>query len=160
MVSDSRRIATNPKPCGDAGWDMTAADNLVLEPGQYGRVGTGIALRGPPGTYIRLADRSSIAHQRQLHALAWVIDRGFNGGVMVNVIIPSKKQQTIQRGDRICQAIVTQLGCLLGELSYWTSKAALIIRNIGQSILVVSLSKYYLENRFMVILFYVRCLWL
>lgn len=96
----------------DAGFDLKAAYETTIEPGKCATVATGVALRGPVGTYIRLADRSSVASQCQLHVLGGVIDHGYTGEVKVMLVNLSDIQQTIQAGTKICQAIVSQLACV------------------------------------------------
>ena len=67
---------------------------------------TGISMKGPAGTYIRIAPRSGLTVNKNLTTLAGVINRDYTGEIMVILQNFRKEEQTITKGDKIAQAIL------------------------------------------------------
>lgn len=89
-----------------AGVDLSAAEGAVIAPGGRALVATGLAMRPPPGTYIRIAPRSGLAVKRGLDVGAGVVDADYRGEVKVLLFNLGAEVIEIQPGDRIAQAIV------------------------------------------------------
>ena len=60
-----------------AGWDISALEACILQPGERKLLPTGLGFQIPPNYYGRLADRSSMALNYGLHVLAGVIDADY-----------------------------------------------------------------------------------
>jgi dUTP pyrophosphatase len=95
---------------GDAGVDLLARHDVVLEPGG-GRalVPTGVALGLPPGTAGLVLPRSGLALHHGVTCLnaPGLIDPSYRGevGVILVNTDPSERYQ-VHRGDRIAQLLV------------------------------------------------------
>ena len=94
---------------GDAGADLTSAEDFVLEPGERRVVPTGVALAVPDGFAAFVHPRSGLA---AMHGLSIVnapgtIDAGYRGEVKICLINTDLRQPiAISRGDRIAQLVV------------------------------------------------------
>ena len=96
----------------DAGLDLYSSDSVFIPYGSSGKIPTGISVATPSGTYIQIADRSSMA-VKGLRTGAGVVDSQFRGGL--TVIIHNLNNATesyigergywVKKGDKIAQMI-------------------------------------------------------
>lgn len=89
---------------GDLGYDLFAADHVLIHPGEMRAVGTGIALEFPSGWGGVIKDRSSMAMKR-LTVSAGVIDSGYRGEIRILMSNHSTTSHTIEPGQKIAQLI-------------------------------------------------------
>jgi dUTP pyrophosphatase len=102
----SEYAKTPTKTPGNAGYDLYAAEAVIIPPGQRRLIKTDIALEIPVGYYGRIADRSGMAYKNGATCLAGVIDpvyRGNIGIVLHNTDL--QKEVFINVGDRPAQII-------------------------------------------------------
>ena len=95
---------------GDAGLDLTAAEDVRLAPGERASVGTGLAIALPPGTAGLVVPRSGLAARAGLSIVnaPGLIDEGYRGEVRVLLINLDPVQPIeIARGERIAQLVIT-----------------------------------------------------
>ncbi len=94
---------------GDAGADLSLAEDVELAPFERALVGTGVAVAIPEGYAGFVHPRSGLAHR---HGLSLVnapgtIDAGYRGEIKVNLInLDPTAPLTLRRGDRIAQLVV------------------------------------------------------
>jgi dUTP pyrophosphatase len=77
---------------GDAGFDLVAVEDTIIEPGETKIVPTGIAISLPPGYEAQIRPRSGITVKTKLRVQLGTIDSGYTGeiGVIVdNIALPS-----------------------------------------------------------------------
>ena len=67
----------------DAGWDLYASDEAVIEPGSKELIGTDVSLAIPNGYVGLIWDRSGMAANKGIHRFAGVIDSGYRGEIKV-----------------------------------------------------------------------------
>ena len=93
-----------------AGFDLSASEDIVVK-GNGGRalVKTDLRIACPPGTYMRIAPRSGLAYKFGIDVGAGVIDADYRGPVGVILFNFGTEDFSIQRGDRIAQAILEQI---------------------------------------------------
>ena len=94
---------------GDAGADLTAAEDVVLAPFQRALVGTGVAVAIPDGYAGFVHPRSGLAHRLGLSMVnaPGTIDAGYRGEIKVNLInLDPTTPIALRRGDRIAQLVV------------------------------------------------------
>ncbi len=95
-----------------AGMDLRAAlpesDPLVVEPGAWALVPTGLAIALPAGYEAQVRPRSGLAAKNAVTVLnsPGTIDADYRGEVKVILINHSKVPFTIERGMRIAQMVV------------------------------------------------------
>jgi dUTP pyrophosphatase len=94
---------------GDAGLDLCAAADVILQPGERATVPTGIALAIPSGHAGFVQPRSGTAARQGLGVVnsPGLIDAGYRGEVHVVLInLDPKDPIEIRRGDKIAQLVV------------------------------------------------------
>ena len=94
---------------GDAGADLSLAEDVELAPFQRALVGTGVAVAIPEGYAGFVHPRSGLAHRLGLSLVnaPGTIDAGYRGEIKVNLInLDPTTSLTLRRGDRIAQLVV------------------------------------------------------
>ncbi|MGI8750313.1 MAG: dUTP diphosphatase [Thermoleophilaceae bacterium] len=95
----------------DAGWDLFAAEEAVLGPGERADVGTGIALAIPPGYAGMVLPRSGLArrHGITLVNTPGLIDAGYRGEVRVLMLNTDREHSfSAESGDRVAQLLIVR----------------------------------------------------
>jgi dUTP pyrophosphatase len=97
-------------PAEDAGMDLCAVEDTVLEPGVPRLVATGLTLEIPAGYEAQVRPRSGLALK---HAIAMpnapgTIDPGYRGEIRVILLNLGREAYTIHAGDRIAQMVVAR----------------------------------------------------
>ena len=96
---------------GDAGADLTAAEDVELAPFERRLVGTGIAVAIPDGYAGFVHPRSGLAHRLGLSMVnaPGTIDSGYRGEILVNLVnLDPREAFTVEAGDRIAQLVVQE----------------------------------------------------
>jgi dUTP pyrophosphatase len=94
---------------GDAGADLSAAEDVVLPPGGRATVGTGLAVAVPEGHAAFVHPRSGLAARHGVTVLnaPGTVDAGYRGEVRVVLLNTDPAEPfTVRRGDRIAQLVV------------------------------------------------------
>jgi dUTP pyrophosphatase len=105
------RLPTRAYP-GDAGLDLYALEDGVLEPGERAAIRTGIAVEIPDGEAGLVLPRSGLAAR---HGIALVnspglIDAGYRGEVRVLLLNTDRSVRfEVASGDRIAQLVVVKI---------------------------------------------------
>jgi dUTP pyrophosphatase len=119
----------------DAGFDLVAVEDVVIEPGETKLVRTGLAISLPSGYELQVRPRSGISLRTKLRVVLGTVDAGYRGeiGVIVDNIAPKdldgmpceyfalsienkplpeyksnfvEGTYIIRKGDRIAQAVI------------------------------------------------------
>lgn len=109
---------------GDSGFDLVAAEDTIIEPGQTKVIPTGLAFEIPPGFELQVRPRSGISRKTFLRVVLGTVDSGFRGevGVVVsNTSYPGNSitlgindeleifksvTYVVKKGDRIAQGVI------------------------------------------------------
>jgi len=70
---------------GDAGFDLVAVEDIVVEPGATVKVPTGLAFEIPAGYELQIRPRSGITAKTKLRVQLGTVDAGYRGEVSVIV---------------------------------------------------------------------------
>ena len=108
VLISAERIPAYAHP-GDAGADLTAAEALVLEPGQRATVGTGVSIALPDGYVGFVVPRSGLAMKHGITIVnsPGTVDAGYRGEIRVTLLnTDSSEAYPVAVGDRIAQLIV------------------------------------------------------
>ena len=89
----------------DAGWDLYASEDAIIDPSKTELISTDISFAIPDGYVGLIWDRSGMAAKRGLHRFAGVIDSGYRGEVKVCLWNSSDKYCVINAGERIAQIL-------------------------------------------------------
>ncbi|PEA32957.1 dUTP diphosphatase [Bacillus toyonensis] len=109
---------------GDSGFDLVAAEDAIVRPGQTKVIPTGLGFEIPPGYELQIRPRSGISRKTFLRVVLGTVDSGFRGevGVIVsNTSYPGNSitlginddneiymnvKYEIKKGDRIAQGVI------------------------------------------------------
>lgn len=93
---------------GDAGWDLLAARDVVIAPGDRVAVPTGIAIAVPSGHAGLVLPRSGHARRHGIGVVngPGLIDSGYRGEISVLLINHGSEKVEFRRGDRIAQLVI------------------------------------------------------
>ena len=97
-------------PKEDAGLDLHAVEDVVLEPGAPRLVPTGLTIEVPAGYEAQVRPRSGLAlkHAITVPNAPGTIDPGYRGEVRVILLNLGREPYTVRAGDRIAQMILAR----------------------------------------------------
>ena len=95
-----RAVIPTKAPKYSIGLDLHSPDNYLIHPKKQVLIPTQIKLGIPPGYYGRIASKSQLAIQNQVHVAAGVIDPDYTGEIKVLLINNSK-----QGDSHICKNV-------------------------------------------------------
>ena len=89
------------------GLDVTAAETLVLQPGERHAVATGFAIEIPRGYEVQVRPRSGLAAKHGITCLntPGTIDSDYRGEVKVILVNLGQEPFEVKRGERIAQLV-------------------------------------------------------
>ena len=97
---------------GDAGADLSAAEDVELGPGERALVRTGIAIALPAGYAAFVHPRSGLAakHGVTIVNAPGTVDAGYRGEIKVTLLNTDREHPvSFRRGDRIAQLVIQQV---------------------------------------------------
>jgi len=84
-------------------------DSVVIKPGENALLSTGCRFGVPHGYMLEIKNRSGVASKRSLIVGACVVDSGYDGEVFVNLHNIGNKDQIIEPGTKIAQAVMVHV---------------------------------------------------
>jgi dUTP pyrophosphatase len=89
------------------GLDVTAAEDLTLQPGQRQAVATGFAIEIPRGYEVQVRPRSGLAMKNGITCLntPGTIDSDYRGEVKVILVNLGQEPFEVRRGERVAQLV-------------------------------------------------------
>jgi dUTP pyrophosphatase len=96
----------------DAGLDLYALEDAVLEPGERASIRTGIALEIPPGHAGLVVPRSGLAMRHGISVVnaPGLIDAGYRGEVQVLLLnTDARSAFSLAAGERIAQLVLVRV---------------------------------------------------
>ena len=92
-----------------AGADLYSTEDLLIAPGDTAAVKTGLALEIPEGYVGLVFARSGLATKKGLAPAnkVGVIDSDYRGEITVALYNQSKETQTVDKGERVAQLVIT-----------------------------------------------------
>jgi dUTP pyrophosphatase len=97
---------------GDAGADLSAAEDVDLGPGERALVRTGVAIALPAGYAAFVHPRSGLAtkHGVTIVNAPGTVDAGYRGEIKVTLLNTDRKHPvSFRRGDRIAQLVIQRV---------------------------------------------------
>lgn len=93
---------------GDAGLDIYAIEQEIIQPGETTLVRTGIQIELPEGTEAQIRPRSGLALNHSVTVLnsPGTIDEGFRGELQIILINHGKAAFKVERQMRIAQMVI------------------------------------------------------
>ena len=100
---------------GDAGFDLSACEEITIGVGERATVGTGLAIEIPDGHAGLVAPRSGLAlrHGLSMVNAPGVIDAGYRGEVRMILLNTDREHAfTVEPGMRIAQLVVVPIAAV------------------------------------------------
>ena len=97
---------------GDAGLDLYAAQDVVLDPGERALIPTGIAIAIPEGFAGFVQPRSGLAAKQGFSIVntPGLIDSGYRGEIgVIGLNTDAYNTINIKRGDRVAQLVIQEV---------------------------------------------------
>lgn len=94
---------------GDAGFDLSIVEDVLLQPGEKRDVPTGVIAAIPDGYWGHIIARSGVVRKFPIEVQEAVIDCGFRGELKVLVKNVGVEEISFKVGDRLAQIIVVPL---------------------------------------------------
>ena len=97
---------------GDAGADLRARVDVVLQPGERKLVPTGVSISLPDGYVALIHPRSGLATKHGLTIVnaPGTVDAGYRGEISVTLLNTDARQDIeLRRGDRIAQMVIQRV---------------------------------------------------
>lgn len=106
-ISD-KAITPNYANKGDAGLDLYAINELILDPGERGLIHTGIKIELPENTEAQIRPRSGLALRNGITLVnaPGTIDEGYRGEIGVIVINHGQEVFKVEIGMKIAQMVI------------------------------------------------------
>ena len=101
---------------GDAGADLRARHETVLQPGSRALVATGVAVAVPQGYVGLVHPRSGLAARHGLTVVnaPGTVDSGYRGEIKVCLLNTDRSEAyTVRRGERIAQLVIQRVATAL-----------------------------------------------
>jgi len=93
---------------GDAGLDLYACEDYIIEPGERCHIGLGFAMELPEGFVGLMWDRGGMAAKHGVHSFAGVIDSNYRGEVTAILFNTTKRPYSIKKGEKVVQMLIQQ----------------------------------------------------
>ncbi len=90
-----------------AGIDLRSREDVIIEPGKWLAVGSGIKIQMPAGYEAQVRPRSGLAFKKGISVLntPGTIDSDYRGEIKIILINHGKENFEVKRGDRIAQLV-------------------------------------------------------
>ncbi len=119
-LKEDAKLPTKGHP-GDAGIDFYAVETVVFPAGKQARVHTGVAIEIPEGHVGLIWDKSSVSFNMGLKIMGGVIDAGYRGEIIMNLLNVTDQDVTLEKGHKIAQMIIQKFeDCDIVEVSELT----------------------------------------
>ncbi len=102
---DNAKLPIKGHP-GDAGIDFFAIEEVIFPKGEQRSVSTGVAIEIPDGHVGLIWDKSSISFNLGLKVMGGVIDSGYRGEIIMNLVNTSNEEVKIDQGQKVAQMII------------------------------------------------------
>ncbi len=104
VLHNSRAIVPHRSRDSDAGYDVHALNDALIEPGSIVNIDTGLSFIAPSGWYFTVEGRSSL-YKAGVAPFRGIIDGTYTGTITISLMNVSKLPYWILSGDRVAQLI-------------------------------------------------------
>lgn len=102
---------------GSAGFDLYAAESVIIPPGQSYRVKSGLIIWIPRGCVGQIETRFKMAFKNVVIALGGLIHPEFKEEIHIGLLNQGMEPLEIRKGDAIAQLVVLRTNTYAGEMS-------------------------------------------
>jgi dUTP pyrophosphatase len=90
----------------DGAFDLYAAENVVIKPGERVSIRTGLKMEIPTGYVGFIWDKSGLSHKHGLKTFGGVVDAGYRGEVMVGMMNLGTEPYTFEKNHKVAQITI------------------------------------------------------
>ena len=96
---------------GDAGMDLYSVEDVIIEPMEWKKVGTGLIMELPKGTEGQVRTKSGIAYNYGVFVLntPGTVDENYRGEVGAVLYNLNKTPFVIKKGQKIAQLVINEV---------------------------------------------------
>jgi dUTP pyrophosphatase len=87
----------------DGGFDLYAAKEITIKPGERISIPTGLKMEIPYGFVGFIWDKSGLSHKHGLKTFGGVVDAGYRGEVMVGMMNLGSEPYTFEKNHKVAQ---------------------------------------------------------
>ncbi len=109
LLSENAIGMKMPAIIGDAGYDIYADEDCIIEARGSYSVHTNFAMEIPSGYWFEIMPKSGIATKHNVTVHNGVIDNGYRGEVIIHMYNHSDQDYQIKKGDKIAQGVLREL---------------------------------------------------
>ncbi len=91
---------------GDAAFDLYAAREIVLKPGERASIPTGLVMEIPEGFVGLIWEKSGLSHKNGLKTFGGVVDAGYRGEILIGMMNLSDAPYTFEKNHKVAQMII------------------------------------------------------
>ena len=118
----------------DAGMDLRTDKEVVLRPGEYATINTGVKMKIPEGNFGLVAPRSGLGSKGlNLRNTLGIIDAGYIGEIFINVINNGSDYIILGQYERVFQLVIVPFTHVLLEIVDELEKTARGENGFGSS---------------------------
>lgn len=99
------KLPTHGHP-GDAAMDFYCLEDVRFPPNKQERVRTGVAIEIPEGHVGLIWDKSSLSFNLGLKVMGGVIDAGYRGEIIMNLLNVSDKEVLLTKDHKVAQMLI------------------------------------------------------
>lgn len=92
-----------------AGFDLFAAEGVIIPPLSRALIKTDLAITVPRGTYGRIAPRSGLSLKKSIDVAGGVIDEDYTGNVGIILVNNGVEEFEVVQGTRIAQLVCEKI---------------------------------------------------
>ncbi len=104
-LREDAKLPTHGHP-GDAGMDFYAIETVIFPPHKQAHVHSGIAVEIPENYAGLFWDKSGISFNMGLKVMGGVVDAGYRGEIIMNLLNTSDKEVIIEKGHKVAQMLI------------------------------------------------------
>lgn len=93
----------------DAGMDLFSVERVTIQPGEVGKIKSGISFEIPDGYVGLVWDKSGLSMNHKIKTLGGVIDSGYRGESIIGVINLGTEAYTFEKGHKIAQMLIQKI---------------------------------------------------
>ena len=104
-LKEDAKLPTHGHP-GDAAMDFYVVEDTLFPAGKQTRAFTGVAVEIPEGHVGLIWDKSSLSFNFGLKIMGGVIDSGYRGEIIMNLLNVGDKEVKLEKGHKIASMII------------------------------------------------------
>ncbi len=134
IVVGEKGIAPSRNSEDDAGHDLYASEDIIIQPMSRDLVHTDISMEIPSSHFGHVMPRSGLAYKNGIQVMAGVIDSNYRSEIMVLLYNTDPTTPfVVKKGHRIAQIVIQKINTCSFEICYDLSETSRGSKGFGSS---------------------------